>query len=75
MKDDTIRYERYFNGYRPDSTVASFSVAKAFVSALVGIAIADGVVHSSPRLRQARLAVPAPGHLARPAAHTSRLGR
>ncbi|MEV2268820.1 serine hydrolase domain-containing protein [Nonomuraea africana] len=42
IKGDTIRYEAYFNGYRHDSTFASFSVAKPFVSALVGIALADG---------------------------------
>ncbi|MEV4065812.1 serine hydrolase domain-containing protein [Nonomuraea dietziae] len=42
IKGGTIRYEAYFNGYRHDSTFASFSVAKPFVSALVGIALADG---------------------------------
>ena len=39
VHDDTIVYERYFNGWGPDSIFTSFSVAKAFVSTLVGIAI------------------------------------
>ena len=42
IRDDTLLYERYFNGYTHDSTQTSFSVAKSFVSALVGIAIAEG---------------------------------
>ena len=37
-----LLHERYFNGYDQDSTVTTFSVAKSFVSALVGIAIDDG---------------------------------
>jgi CubicO group peptidase (beta-lactamase class C family) len=39
-------YEHYFNGYSAESTMTSFSVAKAFVSALVGRAIADGHIES-----------------------------
>ena len=46
LKDDVLLYERYFNGYGHDSTVTSFSVAKSFVSALVGIAIAEGRIGS-----------------------------
>ena len=46
IKDDTIRYEGYFNGYRRDSIVTSFSAAKSFVSALVGIAIDEGYIQS-----------------------------
>ncbi len=46
IKDDVLLYERYFNGYGHDSTVTSFSVAKSFVSALVGIAIAEGRIGS-----------------------------
>lgn len=41
-----VVYERYFNGYARDSVVASFSVAKSFVSALVGIALAEGKIGS-----------------------------
>jgi CubicO group peptidase (beta-lactamase class C family) len=39
-------FEAYFHGYRHDSTVSSFSVAKPVVSALVGIAIAQGRIGS-----------------------------
>jgi CubicO group peptidase (beta-lactamase class C family) len=46
IKGDTLRYEGYFHGYRHDSTVSSFSVAKPVVSALVGIAIAQGLIGS-----------------------------
>src|SRR5512135_2656449 len=45
IRDDTIIYERYFNGWGPDSIFTSFSVAKAFVSTLVGIAIDRGLIH------------------------------
>jgi CubicO group peptidase (beta-lactamase class C family) len=38
--------EVYFQGFRHDSTVSSFSVAKPVVSALVGIAIAQGRIGS-----------------------------
>ena len=46
VHDDTIVYERYFNGWGPDSIFTSFSVAKAFVSTLVGIAIDRGLIRS-----------------------------
>ena len=42
VKDDRIVYERYFLGATEDSLLTSFSMAKSFVSALVGIAIEDG---------------------------------
>jgi CubicO group peptidase (beta-lactamase class C family) len=44
VKGDRLIYERYFNGYDHDSTQTSFSVAKSFASALVGIAIQDGFI-------------------------------
>ena len=44
IKDDILLYEGYFNGYDHNSTVTSFSIAKSFVSALVGIAISDGYI-------------------------------
>ena len=37
-------YEEYFNGYKADSTVTSFSVAKSFIGTLVGLAIEDGSI-------------------------------
>lgn len=46
IQDDQILYEKYFNRVERDSIVTSFSVAKSFTSALIGIAIADGYIHS-----------------------------
>lgn len=46
IHDDTILYEQYFNGWGPDSIFTSFSVAKAFVSTLVGIAIDRGLIRA-----------------------------
>jgi hypothetical protein len=46
IQDDNILYERYFNGAERDSIVTSFSVAKSFDSALIGIAIEEGVINS-----------------------------
>jgi CubicO group peptidase (beta-lactamase class C family) len=43
---DRLLYERYFNGAERESIQTSFSVAKSFVSALVGIAIAEGRITS-----------------------------
>lgn len=42
IQDDAVLYERYFNGAQRDSMMTSFSVAKSFDSALVGMAIDDG---------------------------------
>jgi CubicO group peptidase (beta-lactamase class C family) len=44
VKDDRLLYERYFNGSSRESTQTSFSVAKSFASALVGIAVQDGLI-------------------------------
>ncbi len=46
IKDDQVVYEKYFNGYQRDSVCMSRSLAKSFTSALVGIAIAEGRIHS-----------------------------
>jgi CubicO group peptidase (beta-lactamase class C family) len=46
IQDDAILYEKYFGGAARDSIVTSFSVAKSFVSALVGIAIGEGEIAS-----------------------------
>jgi CubicO group peptidase (beta-lactamase class C family) len=46
IRNDTILYEKYFNGWGRDSIFTSFSTAKAFVSMLVGIAIDRGLIHS-----------------------------
>jgi len=47
IKDDTIRYEGYFNGYQRDSIVTLFSATKSFDSALIGIAIDEGYIRSA----------------------------
>jgi CubicO group peptidase (beta-lactamase class C family) len=44
IQDDAIVHEAYFAGYDADSTATSFSVAKSFVSTLVGIALDDGLI-------------------------------
>lgn len=46
IKDGTVVYENYFNNTQRDSIVTSFSVAKSFDSALIGIAIEEGYIHS-----------------------------
>jgi CubicO group peptidase (beta-lactamase class C family) len=46
IQDDTLIYERYFLGNSRDSLLTSFSVAKSFDSALVGIAIQEGYIKS-----------------------------
>lgn len=46
IRNDTILYERYFEGYDEGSTVASFSMAKSYVSALIGVAISEGKISS-----------------------------
>ena len=44
IADDAVVYERYLNGHSRGSIQTSFSVAKSFASALVGIAIAEGEI-------------------------------
>ncbi|HEY5728722.1 MAG TPA: serine hydrolase [Anaerolineales bacterium] len=46
IQDDAIIYEQYFNDASRDSIVTSFSTAKSFTSALIGIAISEGHIHS-----------------------------
>ncbi len=46
IKDDTILYEKYLNGYSRDSVQRSFSMAKSITSTLVGLAVQDGYIHS-----------------------------
>ena len=42
IQDDTLLYERYFQGHSPSSLSQAFSVSKSFTSALIGMAIDDG---------------------------------
>jgi len=46
IQDDTVLYEKYFNGCQRESIVTSFSTAKSFVSTMIGIAIAEGKISS-----------------------------
>jgi CubicO group peptidase (beta-lactamase class C family) len=46
IHDDKLLYERYFNGYDRTSMHTSFSMAKSFASALVGVAIDEEHIKS-----------------------------
>jgi CubicO group peptidase (beta-lactamase class C family) len=46
IQNDHLLYEKYFNGYSRDSVVTSFSMAKSFASALIGMAIDEGHIQS-----------------------------
>jgi CubicO group peptidase (beta-lactamase class C family) len=46
LRDDQVVYERYLNGADRRARQTSFSVAKSFLSALVGIAIDEGFIGS-----------------------------
>ncbi|WP_192820140.1 serine hydrolase [Rufibacter sp. LB8] len=46
IKNDTLQYEKYFNGYEQSSVVASFSMAKSVTSMLIGCALEDGFIKS-----------------------------
>jgi CubicO group peptidase (beta-lactamase class C family) len=46
IHDDRLVYERYFEGADRGALQTSFSVAKSFVSTLVGIAIDEGLIGS-----------------------------
>ena len=44
IKDGSILEESYANGYTRQSMISSFSIAKSFTSALVGVAIKEGFI-------------------------------
>lgn len=46
IRNDSLLFENYFDGYEKSSTVASFSMAKSYISALIGIAISEGKIRS-----------------------------
>ncbi len=46
IKNDRIVHERYMNGGTAESNFTSWSVAKSFVSTLVGMALGDGLIQS-----------------------------
>lgn len=46
IQDGAVIYEKYFNGTQREIPVTSYSVAKSFTSALIGIAIDEGFIRS-----------------------------
>ncbi len=44
IRKDTILYEKYFNGFSKDSYFHSQSMAKSFISFLIGCAIDEGLI-------------------------------
>lgn len=46
IQDDKILYEKYFHDTQRDTLLTSYSVAKSFASALIGIAIQEGYIQS-----------------------------
>ena len=46
IRNDSILYENYFGEITPETQLPSFSVAKSFVSTLVGIALDEGKIKS-----------------------------
>ena len=44
IKNDSLLYEAYYDGYGEDSKSNSFSMAKSYVSGLLGKAIMDGAI-------------------------------
>jgi CubicO group peptidase (beta-lactamase class C family) len=46
IQHDRLLCERYYNGYKRDSICTSFSVAKSFVSAMIGIALHEKLIGS-----------------------------
>jgi CubicO group peptidase (beta-lactamase class C family) len=47
IRNDSVLYENYWDDYQPNSKIPSFSVAKSFVSTLVGIAIDEGFIKNT----------------------------
>jgi len=46
IQDDSIKFEKYWDGYNDSSITNSFSAAKSIISLLIGIAIDDGYIKS-----------------------------
>jgi len=45
VKDGLLVFEKYFNGYERDLVHRMYSMTKSVTSALIGIAIGDGLIH------------------------------
>jgi CubicO group peptidase (beta-lactamase class C family) len=50
VADGRVIDERYYNGYTRESLCKSFSISKSVLSALIGIANADGIISPEGRL-------------------------
>ena len=46
IKDDRVVFERYYRGTDAHTRTVGWSLSKSFASALVGIALSDGEIHS-----------------------------
>lgn len=46
IKNDSVYYERYWQGYSDTTLSNSFSMAKSYISALIGIALEEGHIES-----------------------------
>ncbi|HNR21191.1 MAG TPA: serine hydrolase [Bacteroidia bacterium] len=46
IKNDSVRIEKYWDGYSAKSLSSSFSMAKSFVGAMIGIALKEGKIKS-----------------------------
>ena len=46
IRNDQLLFERYYNGYQHSSICTSFSTAKSFVSALIGIALHEKLIQN-----------------------------
>ena len=46
IRNDSILFEQYYKKYNERSEVASFSMAKSYISALIGICIDEGIISS-----------------------------
>ena len=46
IKNDSLRFEKYWNNYNENSITNSFSMAKTFTGILVGIALKEGKIKS-----------------------------
>lgn len=44
IKDNEVLYEKYYHGFDADTKTVSWSVNKSFISAMVGIAIDEGLI-------------------------------
>jgi CubicO group peptidase (beta-lactamase class C family) len=46
IQDDSVIYEKYWDGYSDSSLSGSFSMAKSITSLLIGVALKEGKIHS-----------------------------